>query len=86
MLHAVDARDVTDRGDRHARAERVEVHLAIGFQLVQSVDQRQTHSARAEDVHLDDVALGRVGGMDTVVKFDDKFGAARQRLEVTFHD
>jgi hypothetical protein len=24
--------------------------------------------------------------MDTVVKFDDKFGAARQRLEVTFHD
>jgi hypothetical protein len=24
--------------------------------------------------------------VDTVVKFDDKFGAARQRLEVTFHD
>jgi hypothetical protein len=24
--------------------------------------------------------------VDTVVKFDDKFSAARQRLEVTFHD
>jgi hypothetical protein len=24
--------------------------------------------------------------VDTVVKFNDKFGAARQRLEVTFHD
>jgi hypothetical protein len=24
--------------------------------------------------------------VDTVVKFDDKFSAARQRFEVTFHD
>jgi hypothetical protein len=24
--------------------------------------------------------------VNTVVKFDDKFGAARQRFKVTFHD
>ena len=86
MLLAVDASDITDRGDRHAHTERIEVHLAIGFQLVESVDQRQAHALGTEDVHLNDVALGREGGVDTVVKFDDKFGAARQRFKVTFHD
>ena len=86
MLLAVHARDPAKRADGNGTTERIEVRLAIGFQLVQRIDERETHRARVEGIHLDDVAFGGSGGVDAVVKFDDQFSAAGQRLVLTLHD
>lgn len=85
VLHTVDAGDVANGVGGDDDAQSVKIFTAVRLQLVQRVDETQAHSARAEDVHLDDVALGRVGGVDTIVEFHDETGAARQRLVGALH-
>ena len=79
-------RDIANGIAGDCGAHGVKICLAVRFQLVQRVDEAQAHALGTEDVHLDDLVLGGVGAVDTVVEFDDKLGAARQRLVLAIHD
>jgi len=85
VLLAVDARDIANSVDGHDDTKLVKVSLAVCLQVSQRVDERQAHGAWAEDILLEDVTLGGVGAVDTIVEFHDEAGAARQRLELAFH-
>lgn len=85
VLHTVDAGDVTNRVGGHDGAYLVKVSLAVCLQVSQRVDERQAHGTRVEDILLEDVTLGGVGAVDTIVEFHDEAGAARQRLVLAFH-
>ena len=85
VLHTVDAGDVANGVGGDDDAQSVKIFTAVRLQLVQRVDETQAHGTRAEDILLEDVTLGSVGAVDTIVEFHDETGAARQRLVGALH-
>lgn len=85
MLLAVEVSDVANSVGGHDAANLVKICPAVRLQSVQRVDERQAHATVEAGVLLDDVTLGAVVGMDTVVEFHDELGAARQRLVLACH-